>query len=92
MTTSEALAKIEKARAAILAELLQRALKQDPAVSPLDERHAHRWHKPQDNYYSGAGEMTCPVCSTGVLSYARSGYNGHVRARCSTTDCVEWVE
>jgi hypothetical protein len=68
--------KILTARKAILAELKRRALE----------------HKPQDNYYSGAGEMPCPVCGTGKLRYSRSGYNGHVHARCSNDGCVAWME
>lgn len=84
--------KIMQARVAILKDLQRRALEQDPGVKPLDERYASRWHKPQDNYYSGAGDMPCPICASGVLSYRRASINGHVHARCSNEDCVSWVE
>jgi hypothetical protein len=84
--------KILTARKAILAELKRRALEKDPNVRPLDESNSHRWHKPQDNYYSGAGEMPCPVCGNGKLRYSRAGYNGHVHARCSNDGCVAWME
>jgi hypothetical protein len=80
------------ARNAILAELKRRALAKDPEVRPLDPDNAHRWHKPQDNYYSGRGVMDCPVCGTGKLHYSRAGYNGHVHARCETDGCVSWME
>jgi hypothetical protein len=83
---------ILKARSAIVAELKRRALEKDPNVRPLNPDAALRWHKPQDNYYSGAGEMACPICEAGKLRYSRSGYNGHVHAGCTTEGCVSWME
>ncbi len=38
------------------------------------------------------GDIACPICGTGRLAYARSGYNGHIRAHCKTPGCVSWVE
>jgi hypothetical protein len=83
---------IVTARKAVVAELKRRALEKDPNVRPLDPANEHRWHKPQDNYYAGAGEMACPVCGAGKLRYSRSGYNGHIHAACSTDGCVAWME
>lgn len=83
--------KIMMARKAILAELKRRAQAGDAEVRPLKPENEHRWYKPQDNYYSGAGEMVCPLCTTGKLRYSRAGYNGHVHARC-TAGCVAWME
>jgi hypothetical protein len=37
------------------------------------------------------GEIACPCCG-GTVRYSRAGYNGHVHARCSTEDCVSWME
>lgn len=84
--------KIMTARKGILDELKRRALEKDPNVKPLDPANEHRWHKPQDNYYTGAGEMACLVCKTGRLRYSRANYNGHVHAACSTEGCVRWME
>jgi hypothetical protein len=81
-----------QARRAILAELKRRALAKDATVVPLNPDYADRWHKPQDNYYAGAGVMDCPVCGAGKLRYSRRGYNGHVHGRCSTEGCVAWME
>lgn len=39
-----------------------------------------------------AGTIKCPCCEDGKLSFSRSGYNGHVHAKCSTDDCVAWME
>lgn len=39
-----------------------------------------------------AGSITCPACETGCVNYSRSGYNGHIHARCSTPGCVAWME
>lgn len=80
------------ARRAILADLKSRALAKDPTVRPIDQEDAHRWCMPQNNYYSGSGEIACPVCKVGRLRYSRSGYNGHVHAACSTSGCVCWRE
>lgn len=83
---------VTAARSAILAELKRRGLKNDPKVFPLHPDNRHRWHHPQDNYYSGGGVMECPICKTGKLHYSRAAYNGHVHARCTTLDCVAWME
>lgn len=39
-----------------------------------------------------AGELPCPVCTTGTLRYSIAGSNGHCHARCSTGGCVSWME
>lgn len=44
------------------------------------------------NFVSGSGEIDCPVCEAGKLSYRRAAYNGHIHAKCSTKDCVAWME
>ena len=86
--------KILIARDAILADLGRRWSANDKAVKALDPEHAHRWWRPQqqENCFSGAGEMKCPVCNTGKLRYSRAGYNGHVHAACTTENCVRWME
>ena len=38
------------------------------------------------------GSITCPACGTGNVNFTRSGYNGHVHAKCSTADCAAWME
>lgn len=91
-TKGNTVKQIMTARNAILAELKRRAMENDPNVKPVDVANEHRWHKPQDNYYTGSGEMVCPVCQTGRLRYSRANYNGHVHAACSTTGCVRWME
>lgn len=84
--------KMTVARKAILSDLKRRALEKDVTVKPLDPINGHRWHKPQENYYSGSGSINCPVCNEGKLHYSRAGYNGHVHAQCSTNGCVAWME
>lgn len=39
-----------------------------------------------------AGSISCPVCDGGCVNFTRSGYNGHVHAKCSTEGCVSWME
>lgn len=40
----------------------------------------------------GTGEVPCPVCETGVIHYSVAGYNGHRHARCTTANCVCFME
>lgn len=40
-----------------------------------------------------SGRIDCPACGTAnALAFSRSGYNGHIHARCATPDCVTWME
>lgn len=39
------------------------------------------------------GKIKCPVCESGEISFSCAGaYNGHIHARCSTPECVDWME
>ena len=38
-----------------------------------------------------SGEIPCPICG-GTLRFSRAGYNGHIHARCTTENCVAWME
>lgn len=39
------------------------------------------------------GEIPCPVCETGELSFTYAGsYNKHVHGKCDTQGCVVWME
>ena len=38
-----------------------------------------------------SGSIPCPICSKGQLRYSRA-YNGHIHGRCTTPDCVNWME
>lgn len=40
----------------------------------------------------GTGSVPCPVCKTGTLRYSVAGYNGHMHGRCTTADCVAWMQ
>jgi len=42
------------------------------------------------NYPSG--QMPCPCCRIGVVSYSKAGSRGHISATCSTKDCASWIE
>lgn len=40
-----------------------------------------------------SGRLDCPICrQANTLVFSRSGYNGHVHAKCDTKDCVAWME
>ncbi len=38
------------------------------------------------------GTIPCEVCKSGELFYSVSEFNGHVWAKCSTENCVAWME
>ena len=37
-------------------------------------------------------EIKCPGCEDGIVRYSISSSNGHISAKCSTKDCVSWIE
>jgi hypothetical protein len=40
-----------------------------------------------------SGVIDCPACGgKQTLRFTRAGYNGHIHAGCTTTDCVRWME
>ena len=44
-----------------------------------------------------SGEISCPICKTGMLRFSKAKSNGHIHAQCVTdnkrTDgCVGWME
>lgn len=38
------------------------------------------------------GQVACPACEVGTVSYEVAKLNGHIHAACSTTGCVRWME
>lgn len=40
----------------------------------------------------GSGTIQCPACKSGLLRYSKAAYNGHIHAKCSTSDCAAWME
>ena len=42
--------------------------------------------------HGGAGQVACPVCGDGRINYSVSGYNGHRHAKCTTDECVSFME
>lgn len=67
-------------RAARLAERLERMCK---AMVAIDEEHkrSKTW----------GGRIKCPNCD-GTLAWSKARSNGHVHARCSTPDCVSFMQ
>lgn len=49
----------------------------------------HGAEKPVKNVQDS---MICPIYKTGELNYKIMSYNGHIHARCTTEDCVCWME
>lgn len=79
------------AREEIINELAKRHSSGDTSVKMNATAHPECEDGPE-NFISGDGIMTCPVCHVGKLRYSRAAYNGHIHAKCSTPDCVDWME
>lgn len=52
--------------------------------SSTDRKNRPEWGK--------RGEFACPGCNAGTVHWARSSYNGHLRARCTTAHCFDVIE
>lgn len=39
-----------------------------------------------------SGTDPCPACSDGEVHWSKSSWNGHVAMRCSTPDCINFME
>lgn len=72
-----------------IAEINKRTANIIQARTAIVERCGGPWKKGQAG---SSGTVACPVCKSGSLGFTRSGYNGHIHARCSTKDCVAWME
>lgn len=57
--------------------------KVDPVIS--------KWRTKRKPARDRSEVLECPVCK-GRLHVGQSAYNGHVRARCETADCVNFTE
>lgn len=39
-----------------------------------------------------AGSIPCTKCKTGTLHYSIAACNGHIHGRCTTAECLSWME
>lgn len=62
---------------------MQRILVVDPVIS--------KWRTVPKPANDRSEVIECPQCK-GKLHLAQSSYNGHVRARCETENCVSFIE
>jgi hypothetical protein len=53
-------------------------------------RDANKWDR--KNPKSATGKVPCEVCGKGEIHLSMSAYNGHVHGKCTTDDCVSWME
>jgi hypothetical protein len=65
---------------------MQRTLK------AIKETHAHAKKNSLGIGHGGHGELECPACEGGVIEYIVASVNGHIHGRCSTPNCVSWME
>jgi hypothetical protein len=61
-------------------------------LKAMNEAHAHAKAAGLKKGNGGTGEMPCPKGCGGLLRYSVASYNGHMHARCSTQDCLAWME
>lgn len=75
--------------AAECAEIRERSQRLQIGVRAASEDAAKRGFKKGNG---GRAEVPCPVCTTGSIMYSVSSYNGHIHGRCSTAECVSWMQ
>lgn len=61
----------------------QRLMATLPLVEQIKKQHAGR---------NAAGWQKCHVCIKGTIEWRLSAYNNHIAMRCSTQDCVAFME
>jgi hypothetical protein len=67
------------------ADDLDASLRRMTAVGPIVKEFRKKpWGK--------QGVFDCPACGTGKLHLSQSSYNGHVWGKCTTPECVSWME
>ena len=54
-----------------------------PLVEQIKKQYAGR---------NASGARLCPVCQTGTVAWRLSSYNNHIAMRCSTQDCINFME
>jgi hypothetical protein len=63
--------------------LIARMMAVGPTMAKIKKEHAgQNW----------SGVLPCPVCGKANLHVVHVAYNGHVRAKCETADCVNFME
>lgn len=75
--------------AAEVAAIRERSRRLNVALSAVSEDAAKRGFKQGSG---GRAEVPCPVCTTGSIIYSVASYNGHIHGRCSTAECVWWMQ
>lgn len=71
------------------AEMKARMESMGKARKAIVEHLGGPWKKGMNG---SAGKINCPVCGVAdALRFTRSGYNGHIHAKC-VTGCVAWME
>lgn len=77
--TAEEIAEHEKDMAA----LMDRFKKSQPWITAMKKEH------PKGT--NGFAKDSCPICQS-EITFNISGYNRHMHARCSTPDCLNFME
>lgn len=71
------------AREALIQESMRKFEAAGPVVSEFRKANKGR---------SNQTSVDCPACGTGKLHMSISSYNGHVHGRCTTPNCLAWME
>lgn len=61
----------------------------------ITARHAAKDDAKAKGYgkgHGGYGSLPCPCCDGGTLKYSVASSNGHMHGKCSTAECVGWME
>jgi hypothetical protein len=53
-------------------------------------RQEQKWSR--NNRVSAVGVVPCEACGVGQIHLSMAAYNGHVHGKCTTENCVSWME
>lgn len=75
---------------AAMAEAKKRLLATLPLIERLKKEHADR-HGASHRKHNSSGREDCPVCGSRI-AWSLVGFNMHIAMRCSTQDCIAFIE
>jgi len=56
------------------------------------ETHKHAKENGLGRGKGGTGSLPCSCCKTGTINYSVASVNGHIWGKCTTPNCVSWME
>lgn len=75
-----------------VAEAIESIERSTKVMRVMVAAHDHAKTQGLTKDHGGSSSLPCPTGCGGTLQYSVASYNGHMHARCTTKDCVSWME